>query len=437
MRNGIGLSNTLCRMNLSLADNLERDHSFFLLDAQRWVESAGQQAFDPRLWYMAKIPYGNLVFKEAVRELKAALRNLQGCSKKLIIIDLDDTIWGGSVGEVGWANLKLGGHDPVGEAFVDFQKVLKSFKKRGVMLGMVSKNDERAVKEAFQNHPEMVLAMEDFVGYRINWDDKAKNVQELVAELNLGIHSVLFIDDNPAERARVRDALPEVFVPEWPHNPLVYVSTLLGLDCFGAGTLTEEDLHRHRMYADESRRKDLRKSIGSLDDWLTTLDMKVVAESLSKSNIQRVAQLFNKTNQMNLSTRRMSESELMKWADEKGNTVWVFRVSDRIGSSGLTGIASLEAKGNRGKIADFILSCRVIGRKVEEAMLHIIVREARRLGLIEVYAAFIQTPRNSICLDFFMKSGFAYTPETNTFHFPLTEEYPLPVQITLDNSTLP
>jgi HAD superfamily phosphatase (TIGR01681 family) len=238
MKPGIGLTNTLMRMNLRLAENLEKVSNIHVLNTHKWIERAGTNAFNPKLWYLGKIPFGNEIFKAAVQDIKAALRGMLGYARKLIIVDLDETVWGGIVGDVGWENLVLGGHHHRGEAYVDFQQALKSMKNRGILLAIVSKNEEQAALEAIQHHPEMVLALEDFAGWRINWQDKVQNILELMTELNLGPQSVVFIDDNPAERARVRESLPEVLVPDWPEDPLFYPAALLSLRCFEMPSLS-------------------------------------------------------------------------------------------------------------------------------------------------------------------------------------------------------
>ena len=244
MRPGTGIAQTLMRMNLRLAEKVENVSNIYLLDAGRWMGAAGKHAFNPKLWYMAKIPFGNEVFIEAVKDLKCALRGANGSAKKLIIVDLDDTLWGGIVGDAGWENLRLGGHDFLGEAYVDFQRELKAMTHRGILLGIVSKNEEAVALEAINKHPEMVLRLDDIAGWKINWRDKALNVLELVAELNLGLQSVVFIDDNPVERARVREALPEVLVPDWPLDKTLYKSALLGLRCFDNPSISQEDVAR-------------------------------------------------------------------------------------------------------------------------------------------------------------------------------------------------
>jgi FkbH-like protein len=434
MRNGIGIANTLMRMNLRLSENLDKTPNFYLLNTQKWIELAGKNAFNPKLWYMGKIPFGNEVFKEAVKDVKSFLRGIAGDSKKLIILDLDDTLWGGIVGDIGWQNIRLGGHDHIGEALVDFQKALKSLTNHGILLGIVSKNEESVALEAINNHPEMFLKLGDFAGWKVNWKNKAQNIIDLVSELNLGLQSVVFIDDDPVERAWVREALPEVYVPEWPKNKMMYKSALLNLRCFDTPSISKEDVQRTKMYMSERQRVNLGKKIGSLEEWLKALDIKIKVEGLNKTNLQRTAQLLNKTNQMNLATRRMTESELVKWVRQKERRLWTFRVSDKFGDSGLTGIISLEVDNQKGKIVDFVLSCRVMGRKVEETMLYTVIKYARSTGLDIIYAKYIPTPKNKPCLKFWGNSGFSISEEGNCFTWKVKDDFPAPGIIKIENS---
>lgn len=429
MKKDLGIANTLMQMNLRLADNLDHCSNVYLLDVQRWINTAGKYAFNPRLWYRGKIAFGNNVYKEAVKDIKSALRGIQGHSKKIVILDLDNTLWGGVVGDLGWENIILGGHDPIGEAYADFQLALKSLTNRGILLGIVSKNDEATALEAINSHPEMVLKLKDFAGWKINWQDKAQNIVDLVADLNLGLQSVVFIDDNPVEQARVREALSEVLVPDWPDDSMLYVSTLHGLRCFDTPSVSKEDIERTRMYVNEQQRNELRKSLSSLDDWLMGLEIKIKIEELNEVNLQRTTQLLNKTNQMNLATRRMTERELLDWVKGDNRKLWTFRVSDKFGDSGLTGIVSLEVKNDYCHIADFILSCRVIGRKVEETMLYTAVQFAGNLGLKSIKAEYIPTPKNKPCLDFWKKSGFQLNENDSSFTWDLKNKYALPHQI--------
>ncbi|HET9452173.1 MAG TPA: HAD-IIIC family phosphatase, partial [Aggregicoccus sp.] len=431
-REGAGIRHALTRMNLRLMDNLARAANVHVLDAQRWVESVGSRALNPKLWYLGKVAFHSDVFAEAVKDLKAAVRGLSGGARKLVVLDLDDTLWGGIVGDQGWQNLRLGGHDSLGESFVDFQRHLKALTRRGIVLAIASKNEESVALEAIRSHPEMVLKPEDFVGWRINWQDKARNIADLAAQLNLGLQSVVFLDDNPVERARVREALPEVFVPEWPEDKLLYSSALLSLRCFDAPALSREDLERTQLYGSERQRDALKEQVGSLDVWLQSLGIRVKAEPLSQSNLQRSTQLLNKTNQMNLSTRRLTEPELQAWAAAPGHQLWAFHVSDRFGDAGLTGLASVEVQGAQARIVDFVLSCRVMGRKVEETMVALAVAHARKLGLSEVVADFLPTAKNKPCLGFWEGSGF--TREGNRFRWDASQPYAVPSFIQLEEA---
>lgn len=422
----VGVDLALMRMNLRLVEALAESPGIHPLSAQRWFARAGRDAFSTKLWYLSKTPYGNKVFKEAAIAVKSALRGIRGRSRKLVVVDLDDTLWGGIVGDVGWEGITLGGHDAQGEAFVDFQRALKALTRRGVLLGIVSKNEESVALEAIRRHPEMVLREQDFAGWRINWNDKARNVADLVAELNLGLDATLFIDDNPVERARVGEALPEVIVPEWPADKTQYRDALLALPWIDLPKLSDEDRERTRLYVSERARSQTQRSFESLDEWLATLDIQVRCEPLDASNLPRAAQLLNKTNQLNLSTRRLAEPELEAWTQGEGRRLWVFRVSDKFGDSGITGLASLEVDGSRGRIVDFLLSCRVMGRRIEEAMLASLVESAREQGLDEVFADFLPTARNAPCLAFWKASGLEHDADAMRFRWSCAHPYPTP-----------
>lgn len=427
-----GLSGTVLAMNAKLVQELQATPGVFVLDAQRWVAMAGKGAYSPQMWYMAKSPFSNAVLAEAVGDLKAALAGLAGASRKLIVLDLDDTLWGGIVGDAGWENLKLGGHDPIGEAFADFQKNLKALTKRGIVLAIASKNEESVALEAIRKHPEMVLRAEDFAGWRINWNDKATNIAALAEELNLGLQSVVFLDDNPVERDRVRQALPEVFVPEWPKDKMLYSQALLQLRCFDSPHITQEDANRAQIYAADRQRRDLSRGVDSVDDFLRSLEIRIHVSLLDRGNLSRAAQLFNKTNQMNLSTRRLTAEELWDWANTEGHSMWTLRVVDKFGDSGLVGLVSLAQTGpDKAEIVDLILSCRVFGRRAEEAMMHVAIAHARSLGLSSISATYMETAKNKPTLTFLERSGLERN-NAGRFVWEKDAVYPAPVLVSLD-----
>jgi FkbH-like protein len=426
-----GQARALAGMNLRLAERFEGVANLRLLDAQAWLDMA-RPARDARYWHAMKSPFPEAVAQAAAREVKAAVRAFAGLSRKLIVLDLDDTLWGGSVGETGWEGVRLGGHDPVGEAFVDFQTALKALAARGVALGIVSKNTEAVALEAFDKHPEMVLRRADLAGWRITWEDKAESLADLVASLDLGLGAVVFIDDNPAERGRVAEAFPDVLVPDWPKDPLRFADALRQLDCFDQASLTAEDRARSRMYAEARGRGESLKSAASLTDWLSQLDIRVAVASPEGGDLTRAVQLANKTNQMNLRTRRFTEPEFRRWLGEGGaRAARTIKVADRFGDLGLTGLVSWEVTGAGVEIADFVLSCRAMGRRIEALMAHLAVEAARAAGLARVVARLDPTARNAPCRDFWISSGFEQ-PEENLFVWDAAERYPKPDFIRLE-----
>lgn len=424
----MGLSLALLKMNLALHETIAADRRIRLFDSGRWTALCGDKSYDPRLWYAAKTPYSLAVFKQAAADFVAALRGLQGGAKKLLVLDLDGTLWGGTVGDDGWHNIHLGGHDPVGEAYRDFQAALRALTRRGVLLGIASKNDERIALEAIASHPEMVLRAEHFAGWRINWNDKARNLVELVDELNLSLDAAVFIDDNPVERDRIRQALPTVLVPEWPANPAYYCSALAALDCFDMPFVSAEDRNRTAMYvAERDRKRSLQDALG-LDDWLRSLELTMEVEPLRPANLPRAIQLLNKTNQLNLSTRRLSASEFMEWAEQPDHLVLVFKVADRFGDYGLVGIGSLavDPAGASARVVDFLLSCRVFGRKVEEAMFRALEASAQACGASQLVAEYRATSKNAPCLTMLKRLGLEHQPGGDRFTSSLPSERRFP-----------
>lgn len=420
-----GTGHALLHMNARLLEQLQPHASIYVLDSSPWVAAQAHPAMAYKFWYASKTPYTTETFREAARQVRALVRATRGRSSKLLILDLDDTLWGGIVGDVGREHLRLGGHDPVGEAFQDFQRGIKALQKRGVILAVVSKNDEAVALDAIDNHPEMLIRREDLAGWRINWNDKAQNIIELVDELNLGLDAAVFIDDNPAERGRVGEAIPELLVPDWPADKLQYRYALNQLDCFDTVSVSSEDAARSRSYAAERERSKVKAAM-NMDEWLESLELKVRVARLSADNLQRATQLLNKTNQMNLSTRRLTEAELQAWAAQPGHAFYTFWVSDRFGDSGLTGLLGTECTGSTCRIVDFVLSCRVFGRQVENVMAAVAAAEARDNGATTVEALFVPTAKNRPTLDFFSeRSGFSVRDE-HRFVWDADSDYPLP-----------
>lgn len=433
-RPGVGMAHLLARMNVALAETLAPEPNVFVLEAARWLAAAGARATPRKNWYATKTPFAASVFEQAAADIAAALAAAAGLSRRVVILDLDQVLWGGIVGELGWEGVTLGGHDHVGEAFVDFQRALRALTRRGIQLAIASKNDERVALEAIDRHPEMQLRRADFAAWRINWSDKAQNVVELLREINLGPESAVFIDDSAIERARVKDAVPGVLAPEWPDDPAQYVEALAALRVFDAATVTSEDRARSGMYAAERARKETAAAAGDLETWLASLDIRLTVDAVGPSNAERATQLLNKTNQMNLRTRRLSQPELQAWAAVPGHALLAFRVADRFGDSGLTGVVGLAVDDGRAELTDFLLSCRVMGRNVEEAMLHAAAAHARARGASALVAAFAPTARNAPCLEFLRRSGLREEPD-GRFTWNLAQPYPCPRWVAVDDRT--
>ena len=412
---GVGTKNLVDQFNLT---EWQQVYALNAMLAGHCIEQPTQRLYVPEeyllgndwgkkisvdLWYHTKTLWHKSVYERLAELTAVFIHQLKGGVVKLIVCDLDDTLWGGIVGDDGWQNLQLGGHDSVGEAFADVQQQLLEWKRRGVMLAIVSKNEEQTALEAIRRHPEMKLKEEDFVSWKINWNDKADNIQALSGELNIGLQHIMFLDDNPAERIRVKQALPEVIVPELPLNKLevpFYLKNCLNVPLLNR--ISNEDKERTALYRQEKARKQMAAMLSSKEDWLRSLEMKITFTPLKEENLMRAAQLLNKTNQMNLRTRRMNEQELWRWAKTIGNMFYTITVEDKFGAAGLTGLLGMRIEKNRLLLEDFVLSCRVMGRDVEASMITFALKQAAKLGLDYVIAELIPTDKNNPCKELFM-----------------------------------
>lgn len=400
-RHGVGLANLLARANLLLAEKFVAQQNVIVLDAAYWQASLSRSAYDPRMYAVAKILYSHVLFEKAAGEMKAVIAGSLGRTKKVIVCDLDNTLWGGVVGDDGPQNIKLGGPDPLGECFHAFQAGLKALSGRGILLAICSKNDESLALSVIDQHPAMALRKKDFVSWRINWKDKAANLLGIAEELNLGLDSFVFLDDSPQERDQVRQLLPQVFAPDLPQSPSEYASFLASLSCFETVTLGKEDLERSQMYQAERERKESLVWSGDVENWLGSLGIKVTVAPLRRDTLPRAAQLLNKTNQFNLTLRRLDEKTFWEWAETPDHSIYTFNVSDRFGDFGLVGLASLALNGKQAQISDFVMSCRVMGKKVEEALLGYTVAQAKAAGADQVLAPPADGPRNEPAKSFF------------------------------------
>ena len=394
-----GVSKNLNKINLQISEKLKKISNIFFLNIE-FILQKNCHPYNQKLWYTSKIPFNNQVFELAADEFVGIINSFEGKSKKLLILDLDNTLWGGEVGELGWENINLGGHNFTGEAFVDFQKKIKSLKNKGIQLAIISKNEEDTALNVFKKNKEMILNIKDFATWRINWEDKAKNLIEITKELNISNDSVVFIDDNIAERERIKSTLPEVLVPNWPEDPSFYAEELLKLNCFYANHITKEDKLRTRFYQDEKKRTQTKNKFLSHNNWLKSLHIKVFFENVTNKNKKRVLQLINKTNQMNLSTRRLSEKEFEKLINSKNTKIETCRVLDKFGDMGLVGLFIIKFENKNIKVLDFILSCRAFGRSIEKLMVYKIIKSSKKKNINEVIFKYLKTGKNKPCYTF-------------------------------------
>jgi FkbH-like protein len=400
-RQGVGPANLLAKANLILAEKFAARQNIVLLDAGYWQASLGRPSHDPRMYAVAKILYSQSLFEKAATEIKSVLRGSLGQGKKVIVCDLDNTLWGGVAGDDGPNNIKLGAPDPVGECFHAFQRTLKGLRSRGILLTICSKNDEKFALSVIEEHPAMALRKSDFVAWRINWRDKAENLLALAEELNLGLDSFVFLDDNSRERDQIRQILPQVYAPDLPVSPSDLAPFLSSLNCFETASVGTEDFKRTEMYQAERGRQETLELSGDVENWLGSLQIKVRVAPLRRESLSRAAQLLNKTNQFNLSLRRLDEESFWDWAEEPSNAAYTFQISDRFGDFGLTGLASFSLAGTEARIVDFVMSCRVMGKKVEEALLGYAQAQARAAGAERIIALPVDGPRNGPAKAFF------------------------------------
>jgi FkbH-like protein len=397
----------LDRLDRALLDAAAEDR-VLVLDLAGWSARLGQDAwFDRVRWLQAKqlvAPPAAPMFGELVGRLVGAVR---GRSRKCLVLDLDNTLWGGVVGDDGVERLVLGYGTAAGEGYAAFQHYARSLTAAGIVLAVCSKNDHAVAESAFREHPEMVLRLDDFGSFVANWNDKASNIRRIAEALNLGLDAMVFFDDNPAERALVRGELPMVAVPEVPVDPAYYVRTLEDAGYFEAVSLTGDDLARARQYQDNGRRAQALETATDMDSFLRGLEMTLQIGGLDAGSIVRVTQLINKTNQFNVTTRRYTEAELRAFGADPANLVMHFRLLDRFGDNGLIGVLLARGAGDRMVIDTLLMSCRVLGRGVEQAMINELVARAAIRGIREIVGEYLPTARNGMVADLFGRLGFA------------------------------
>ncbi len=376
-----------------------------IFDFARFWGECGLRAADPKLWYMGRIPMNGPAQILLAGRLARYLRALKLPACKCLVLDLDQTLWGGVLGEDGPAGIALGEEYP-GVVFKDFQRRLLALRDRGVILALASKNNEQEVVDVFQGHPDMLIKLEDFSARQIHWQDKAASLNAIADELNIATDAMAFFDDNAVEREWVRAQLPAVTVIEVPANPMDYGKALEESGAFDQLVILDEDRKRAGLYRDQKERESLYKGSVSLEDFLGRLNIKVALGCIDGETLPRVAQLIAKTNQFNMTTRRYSAAELESMLANGHAGLWI-RAADRFGDYGLVGAAvAKEIRPAEWMIDVFLLSCRALGKNIEVVLLDELCDMVKKKGAKAIWGEHIPTPKNAPAKDFYAQQQF-------------------------------
>lgn len=378
-----------------------------LVDTARLAACVGLERWDdPLQWHFSKLPFSTEFIPLYADFVARTLAALRGKSSKCLVLDLDNTLWGGVIGDDGIEGIKLGQGSPTGEAFLEIQKAALNLRARGIIIAVCSKNDEANAWLPFREHSEMLLKEEHIAVMLANWSDKASNLRTIAARLNIGLDSLVFLDDNPAERAQVRAELPMVAVPELPSDPALYPRMLLAAGYFDAVSFSEEDRSRSTSYQAESGRASLRAAASDMTEYLKSLAMTCGIRGFDPAGRARIAQLINKSNQFNLTTRRYTETEVELIELDPGKHAMQVRLTDRFGDNGMISVVIADKGADAWTIDTWLMSCRVLGRRVEEAVLASLAGAARAAGAKRLIGRYIPSTRNSMVSDHYAKLGF-------------------------------
>jgi FkbH-like protein len=405
--NPMGLGAFHRAVTTQFTENIAKLEHVRLLDFDVIQRQVGYAAsFDARQWYLYKQPFTDQFLHRAGVQLARILLAARRSAKKCVVLDCDNTLWGGVVGEDGIDGIELGSEYP-GSAFCDFQRLLLHWRQQGIFLAILSKNNEADVWEVFDKHRGMVLSRMDVSAWQINWSPKAENVALIAKALNIGLDSLVFIDDSPMEIAYMRQAQPDVTSILLPEDPAQFVSMLQGVVLFDRLDITAEDLARVDMMRAEMDREDLNAKM-TKDEFLKALELKIEVSRAKPDDLSRVTQLINKTNQFNLTTIRRSLEEVRALARSQNHRIYSLRVWDKFGDYGLTGVVIIDISADRRDwtIDSLMLSCRVLGRGVEAALLAVLAAEARTEGATEFVGTYVPTTKNSLCATFLPDHGF-------------------------------
>jgi FkbH-like protein len=409
------LRNLIDAINVELAAYVLRSGDV-LLDVSALAETVGLAEWhDTPLWNLGKFCFSDELIPLYGDHVARTIAAIRGKSRKVLILDLDNTVWGGVIGDDGLMGIKVAQGDACGEAHLAVQRLALDLRKRGIVLAVSSKNTDEIARSPFIEHPEMLLKLEHFAVFQANWQDKATNIQAIAEKLSLGLDSMVFLDDSPAERGLVRSLLPQVAVPELPEDPAWYARTLSAAGYFEAIAFVSEDMKRAGFYQDNAKRASLQKLVGGVDAYLVSLDMTITFQPFDEMGRARIVQLINKSNQFNLTTRRYTEPEVTEVENDRSIFTLQVRLADIFGDNGMISVVICRpSDACTWEIDTWLMSCRVLGRKVEHMVLHEILDHARAAGINKLIGIYKPTDRNNLVVDHYAKLGFTRLVEEKT-----------------------
>ena len=431
-REEFGLYDMVGNLNQNIKIGLRLEPEIFIYDLNSFVTKFGENnVFDYKQFFYGDIRISLDYIPYLAQELMGYIIAVLGLVKKCIVLDLDNTLWGGIVGEDGFDGIKLG-DDPIGRAYVEFQYNLLALNQRGVLLAINSKNNFDDAIHVIKEHPNMILKEDNFACVRINWNDKVANMKEISDELNIGLDSMVFVDDDPVNIEYVRSNLPEVASIQMPadncHNNASNLKSMTAL--FDMLKLTDEDKARNKMYLEQSKRAEFKTQVGNLENFLKQMNISVNIKNADDFTIPRISQLTLKTNQFNLTTRRYQEEDIRKFSQDSKKIVECAQIEDKFGDNGITA-AYIVNKDNEQQwtIDTLLLSCRVIGRGVEDGILSHIIEKARKDGISQVRGEYIKTEKNQPAENLF--ADFGFKKEGNFWIFDTNDQFKKPKHLVI------
>ena len=406
LKSKFGFYEMIDEINNSLRDISKTHNLIYIFDFIRFVSKFGEKnIFDYRQFHLGNIQITLSFIPSFADQLMSFIKPMFSFNRKCIVLDLDNTLWGGIIGEDGFNGIELG-HTPNGKAFVEFQKELLSLWNQGIILAINSKNNFDDAMEVIKKHPDMILKENNFASIHINWNDKAENLKNIADEINIGLNSMIFCDDDKLNQERIKREFPEVLTLDLSNDPSQFVPILKDLNDFNVLQRTNEDKERGKMYSQQKERHNLERNISNLDDFLKELDIKVKIKKSNDFLIPRISQLTLKTNQFNLTTKRYQEEEIRNLSNNANFSVGCAQVLDKFGDNGITGVYIVKKNPNFWFIDTFLLSCRIMGRGIENAILSQILNDAKTNGVKEIKAQFIATQKNKPAENFLSNNGF-------------------------------